>query len=110
MMSSKLIHMETVGQIIRAKRENLGLLLRQVASYLDIDQAILSKIERNERKPTKDNIMKLAEILKLDKEDLLVQFISERIAYEIAGEDCASKVLKVAEQKVKYLKSNLVKN
>jgi len=102
--------METVGQIIRAKRENLGLLLRQVASYLDIDQAILSKIERNERKPTKQNIIKLAEILKLDEEDLLVQFISERIAYEIADEDCASEVLKVAEQKVKYLKSNLVKN
>ncbi len=75
--------METVGQIIRAKRESLGLLLRQVASHLDIDQAILSKIERNERKPTKDNIIKLAEILKLDKEDLLVQFMSEKIAYEI---------------------------
>ena len=102
--------METVGQIIRTKRENLGLLLRQVASHLDIDQAILSKIERNERKPTKQNIIKLAEILKLDEEDLLVQFISERIAYEIADEDCASKVLKVVEQKVKYLKSNLVKN
>lgn len=102
--------METVGQIIRAKRESLGLLLRQVASYLDIDQAILSKIERNERKPTKDNIVKLAEILKLDKEDLLVQFMSEKIAYEIADEACASKVLKVAEQKVKYLKSNLVKS
>lgn len=102
--------METVGQIIRAKRESLGLLLRQVASYLDIDQAILSKIERNERKPTKENIIKLAEVLKLDKEDLLVEFISDRIAYEIADEDCASEVLRVAEQKVKYLKSNLVKN
>ena len=110
MLSSKIIQMKTVGQIIRAKRESLGLLLRQVASYLDIDQAILSKIERSERKPTKDNIIKLAEILKLDKEDLLVEFISDRIAYEIAGEECASKVLKVAEQKVKYLKSNLVKN
>ncbi|RWU05013.1 helix-turn-helix domain-containing protein [Pedobacter chitinilyticus] len=102
--------MKTVGQIIRAKRENLGLLLRQVASYLDIDQAILSKIERNERKPTKDNIIKLAEILEFDKEDLLVQYMSEKIAYEIAEEDYASKVLKVAEQKVKYLKSNLIKN
>ena len=102
--------MKTVGQIIRAKRERLGLLLRQVASYLDIDQAILSKIERNERKPTKDNILKLAEILKLDKEDLLVQFMSEKIAYEIADEECAGKVLKAAEEKVKYLKSNLVKN
>jgi len=99
--------METVGQIIRARRENLGLLLRQVASYVDIDQAILSKIERDERKPTKDNILKLAEILKLDKEDLFVQFMSDKIAYEIADEDCANKVLKVAEQKVKYLQSNL---
>lgn len=99
--------METVGQIIRARRVTLGLLLRQVASYVDIDQAILSKIERNERKPTKDNILKLAEILKLDKEDLFVQFMSDKIAYEIADEDCANKVLKVAEQKVKYLRSNL---
>lgn len=102
--------MKTVGQTIRAKRESKGLLLRQVASYLDIDQAILSKIERNERKPTKENIVKLAEILDFDKEDLLVQFISERIAYEIADEDCASKVLKAAEKKVKYLKSIPVKN
>ena len=102
--------MKTVGQIIRAKRESLGLLLRQVAYYVDIDQAILSKIERNERKPTKKNIIKLAEILKLDTEYLLVQFMSEKIAYEIAEEECANKVLKVAEQKVKYLKSNLAKN
>ncbi|MCZ2101470.1 MAG: helix-turn-helix domain-containing protein [Chitinophagales bacterium] len=102
--------METVGQIVRAKRESLGLLLRQVASYLDIDQAILSKIERNERRPSRDNITKLAEILKLDKEDLLVQFISERIANEIADEECASKVLKAAELKIMYIKSNVVKN
>lgn len=102
--------MKTAGQIIRTKRESLGLLLRQVASHLDIDQAILSKIERNERKPTKDNIIKLAEFLKLNEEDLLIQFMSEKIAYEIADEEYASKVLKVAEQKVKYIKSNFVKN
>ena len=88
--------METVGQIIRTKRENLGLLLRQVSAYADIDQAILSKIERNERKPTKELILKIAEILQLDKQELLVQFMSDKIAYEIADEDCASRVLKVA--------------
>jgi len=106
----KYFKMETIGQIIRTKRESLGLLLRQVASHLDIDQAILSKIERNERKPNKDNIIKLAEILQFDEEYLLVQFMSDKIAYEIADEDCASKVLKAAEQKVKYIKSNLIKN
>lgn len=102
--------METVGQIIRAKREAQGLLLRQVAAHLDIDQAILSKIERSERKPTKDNIYKLSEILKLDKDELMVQFMSDKIAYEIADEDCANRVLKVAEKKVKYLKSHPIKS
>lgn len=102
--------MKTVGQIIRGKRESQGLLLRQVAAHLDIDQAILSKIERNERKPTKENIIKLSQILKLDKEELMIQFMSDKIAYEIADEDCASKVLKVAEKKVKYLKAHIVKS
>ena len=101
--------METVGQIIRAKRETSGLLLRQVAAYLDIDQAILSKIERNERKPKREHIIKLAECLKLDKDELLIQYMSDKIAYEIADEDCANQVLKVAEKKIKYLKTNHIK-
>lgn len=108
-MSSKNYQMETVGQIIRTKRETLGLLLRQVSAYADIDQAILSKIERNERKPTKDLILKIAEILQLDKQELLIQFMSDKIAYEIADEDCASRVLKVAEEKIEYIKSHPIK-
>jgi transcriptional regulator with XRE-family HTH domain len=102
--------METVGQIIRIKRESQGLLLRQVAAHLDIDQAILSKIERGERKLTKENIIKISEILNIDKDELMVQFMSDKIAYEIADEDCANRVLKVAEKKVKYLKAHSVKN
>lgn len=101
--------MKTVGQIIREKRESLGLLLRQVAAQLDIDQAILSKIERGERKPTKENILKLADVLNIDAEELIIQFMSEKIAYEIADEDCANRVLKVAEKKVKFLKAKTLK-
>lgn len=102
--------METIGQILRNKRQELGLLLRQVSAYVDIDQAILSKIERNERKPTKEMLERLAEILKLDKDELIIQFISDKIAYEIVNEDCAHKALKVAERKIKYLKSHPLKN
>ncbi len=102
--------METIGQILRHKRQALGLLLRQVSAYVDIDQAILSKIERNERKPTKEMLDKLSEILELDKDELLVQFISDKIAYEIVDEDYANEVLKVAEKKIKYLKSHPIQN
>ncbi len=102
--------MKTIGQILRTTRLAHGLLLRQVSAYVDIDPAILSKIERNERKPSKVMLDKLAEILQLDKDELFIQLMSDKIAYEIAGEDCASKVLKVAEKKIKYLKSLPLQN
>lgn len=98
--------METLGQTLKTKREAKGLLLRQVAAFLDIDQAILSKIEKGDRKPSKENIGKLSEILEIDREKLLVQFLSEKIAYDLADEDCATQVLRVAEKKVKYYKAN----
>ena len=108
-MSSEKYQMQTVGQSIRTKRESLGLLLRQVSALVDIDPAILSKIERNERKPTKELIIKFAAILQLDKQELLIQFMSDKIAYEIADEDFASNVLKVAEEKIQYIKSHPIK-
>lgn len=95
--------METLGQILRTRREAKGLLLRQVAAYLDIDQAILSKIGKGSRKPTKDNIGKLSEILDIDREELIIQFLSEKIACEIGGEDCAGRILKEADEKIRYM-------
>lgn len=97
---------KTTGEIVREKREKKGLLLRQVAAMLDIDTAILSKIERNERKASKEQIIKLAKILELDEEDLIVQYLSEKILYEIKGEELGTKALKVAEKKMKYNKNN----
>lgn len=46
--------METIRQILTIKRQEQRLLLRQVSAYIDIDKVILSKIERNERKPTRE--------------------------------------------------------
>ena len=97
---------KSTGEILREKREEKGLLLRQVAAKLDIDTAILSKIERSERKATKEQILKLAEILGLDKDNLLIQYLSEKILYEIKDEELGSKALKVAEQKMKYISKN----
>jgi|SRR5690606_4305938 transcriptional regulator with XRE-family HTH domain len=96
---------KTIGEILRESREKKGLLLREVAAMLEIDIAILSKVERSERKATKEQIIKLADILDLNKDELLIQYLSEKIAYELLAEDVASKALRVAEQKVAYLKT-----
>lgn len=79
-----------------------------VGNWLAIGFAntILSKIERSERKATKEQIVKLAKILDLKEEDLLVQYLSEKILYEIKDEKLGQKALKVAEQKMKYINKN----
>ena len=96
--------MSNFGDLIRISREEKGLLLRQVAAELDIDQAIISKFERNERKPTKEQVLKFAKFYKLDKETLLVEWLSDKVAYDLQDENLADKVLKAAEQKIKYKK------
>tara|TARA_Y100001947_G_scaffold122952_1_gene107365 strand:+ start:2426 stop:2743 length:318 start_codon:yes stop_codon:yes gene_type:complete len=100
----------SIGEILRKQREEKGLLLRQVAALLDVDTAILSKIERGERKAKKEQIVQLAKILNLNQEDLIVQFLSERILYEIQDEELGEKALKVAEQKIKKNNTKQIKD
>ena len=47
--------MKSFGEIIRSERENKGLILRKVASALDIDQAIISKFDLGDRILSKIN-------------------------------------------------------
>ena len=94
--------MSNFGDLIRIAREEKGLFLRQVAAELDIDQAIISKFERNERKPTKEQVLKFAKFFKIDKETLLIEWLSDKVAYDLQDEKLANKVLKVAEEKLKY--------
>ncbi|SHG25227.1 Helix-turn-helix [Salegentibacter echinorum] len=100
----------STGEILRKQREEKGLLLRQVAALLDVDTAILSKIERGERKAKKEQIVELAKILDLNQEDLIIQFLSERILYEIQDEELGEKALKVAEQKIKKNNTKQIKD
>jgi len=94
--------MDNLGVIIRKLREEKELPLRTVAAYLDIDQAILSRIERGQRKPTRDQVVKLAKYFKVNENDLLVAWLSDKLVYEVADEQNALKALQVAEEKVKY--------
>lgn len=97
--------METFGSIIKTERENKGLILRKVASAIDIDQAIVSKFERGERKPSKVQVEKFAEFYDLDKNKLITSWLSDQIANTILYEENIEEVLKVAEEKAIYLKT-----
>lgn len=97
--------MESFGDIIKQKRKNKRLLLREAAALLEIDQAIISKFERGERKPSREQVLKFAKIYKLEADKLIISWLSDKVAYEIKGEKNAQEILKLAETKIKYLKS-----
>ena len=97
---------KSIGEKLREIRESKELPLRKVSALLDIDVAILSKMERGERKLTKDIVLKLADIYGHDPDELLVLFLSDKIMYEIQDEELGEKALKVAEERVKYLKAS----
>jgi transcriptional regulator with XRE-family HTH domain len=96
--------MNSIGETIRNLRIYKQLPLRTVAAYLDIDQAILSRIERGERKATREHIVKLAQYFNVPEKDLLITWLADKVVYEMADESVAYEVLKVAEEKVKYNK------
>ena len=98
--------MLSIGEQIRKLREDQGLPLRKVAAELDIDQSILSKIERGERKATKEQIIQIAKIFKVDEKELLINYLSDRVLYDLKDEDLATDALKVAEKKIKYMTKN----
>ena len=95
--------MDSLGNTIRKLREEKELPLRTVAAFLNIDQAILSKIERGQRKPTREQVVKLAAYFKVKENDLLVAWLSDKLVYEVEDEEMALKALQVAEERVAYL-------
>ena len=105
-MSIEFMSTETIGEKLRHIREEKELPLRKVAALLDIDVAILSKMERGERRITKEVVLKLADIYDHNADDLLVSFLSDKILYEIQDEDLGIEALKVAEERAKYIKAN----
>ncbi len=88
------------GDRIRELRIKQKLLLRQVASKLDVDTSIISKMERGERPIKKEQIIILAEILKVGKDELLTLWLADQLYDVVKDEKLANEAMKLAEQKI----------
>jgi transcriptional regulator with XRE-family HTH domain len=93
------------GEQLRHLREEAGLTLKHVSEKIKIDTSLLAKIERSERQPTKQIIKQVADFFNVDEQELQNYFLSDVIAYKILEEKADVSILRVAEEKVKYLKT-----
>ena len=86
------------GEKIRALREQQHLYLRQVAPLLEMDTAQLSKIEKGLRQLKREQLPLLAEILKTDKEELLILWLADQLYDVVKDEDVALKAMEAVEE------------
>ena len=92
------------GQRIRELREKQNLYLRQVAPLLEMDTAQLSKIEKGVRQIKKEQIRILADILKTEKDELLILWLADQLYDVVKDEKLATEAMQVAEKKINLIK------
>lgn len=91
------------GNYIRKLREEKQLLLREVASQMNIDTALLSKIERGTRMARKEQVEDLAKALNKNKNELLNFWMADKIVKMIKDESNSTEILKKVEEEIKNL-------
>ena len=101
--------MNQFGEKIKALRERKTLLQRHVATQLNIDTPMLSKIERGERHAKREQVLLLSKIFNVEADDLMSLWLADKLFDIIKNEDAGLKALAVTEIEFNKLKKKLRK-
>ncbi len=93
--------MKKLGNELRRIRESKNILLRQVAYVLDIDTALMSKIERGERNIQREQVKKIAAFYKISDEELLTLWVHDKVLNVVENEPFAVKGMQKALKSLK---------
>ncbi|MFO7614731.1 MAG: nucleotidyltransferase domain-containing protein [Bacteroidales bacterium] len=96
--------METFGSMVRKLRKERKLSLQALSFETGIDTAILSKIERGQRKASRDMVEKLVAFFPAVSNELFIAWLSDRLVYQVVDEDFGLDAIQAAEAKVIYRK------
>jgi transcriptional regulator with XRE-family HTH domain len=90
-----------IGKHLRELREEKGLLLRQVAAFLEVDTAYISKMERGEKSIKKENIIQLAKLYGYNENELISLWLADQVYGLIKDEKLAMDALNIVIKKLK---------
>ncbi|MBK7110271.1 MAG: helix-turn-helix transcriptional regulator [Bacteroidetes bacterium] len=98
--------MKTINETLCELREKKELLLREVALSISINPTLLSKIVRDERMPTKQQVSALAKFYKRECNEIYIAYLSDKIAFEMQDQNLALQAMKTIESKFKHQRKN----
>lgn len=85
------------GSHIKKLRVSRNLYLRQVAAQLEIDTAMMSKIEHDERRLHRKHLPALATVLETDAAQLTAQWYADQVVALLEGEPNVTRIFKIAK-------------
>lgn len=86
---------------LKELREGKQLLQRQLASALEIDTPMYSRIERGERKAKREQVILLAKLLGANEKELLQLWLADKVYDVLAEEDCADGVINMVAENIR---------
>ena len=87
---------------IRQLREEKQLLQRQLASALEIDTPMYSKIERGDRPAKREQVVTISKLLETDEKELLTLWLADQIFSVFEDkEELATNALNIVLQNLK---------
>ena len=86
--------------LLKNARELKNIKTRELAQLIGIDQALISKFENGTRKPTREQVAKLAQVLEIDYETLMVAWLKERILYEIGDDNLTLRAMNMVREEI----------
>jgi len=92
----------TFGAFIKKKRIEENLALREVCAAIELDQSLLSKIERDKMIAPQRIIKGLANILGQDYEELQILYLSEKLFKEFKHMDFILESLQLALKRIEF--------
>ena len=92
------------GNKIKELRDEQGLLQRQLAAALEIDTPMFSKIERGDRRAKREQVIKLAELLHQDENEMLTLWLADKVLDVVEGEEeLGNNAISIAQGQIKVI-------
>ena len=90
-----------LGKKIKELRMENGVLQRQLASLLEIDTPMFSKIERGDRRAKRTQVVQMANYFNVDEKELLTLWGAYKVLDAVANEEeLKADAIKVAQSSI----------
>lgn len=101
--------MLSFGDIIKNARLDKGLDQKDVQSETGIDHSLLSRLEKGERMPSREQVFHLADFYKLERSLLLIAWKSDKIISAMREDDLelVKEILEIVKKRVIQKKGTL---